>query len=150
MSLKLGINIVKKSHVNIENLYDILSQPLWFNHHYNKPTLYIKNWARKGILWVKDLCDKSGFLTFDHLKEMYGIKGTYLDYLHMLNMLPDSWKYTIRHLNNISVSNLLVTDCHLTLLNSAKGSRIFYDTLISNQDLPKVCLRWQHLSLRSI
>ena len=38
--LKAWNKYCKKSHVNIENPYDILSQPLWFNHHYNKPTLY--------------------------------------------------------------------------------------------------------------
>ena len=65
--------------VKPEEIKSILSAPLWFNSHLrNGNNLYVKNWDNKGIKIIGDILDSNGnFYTFDTLKEIYGVRGTF-------------------------------------------------------------------------
>ena len=45
----------------------------------------IYNWAKQGILsFIKDILTEDGtFLKFSDLKQLFKIKGTYLDYIRL-------------------------------------------------------------------
>ena len=89
------------------------------------------------------MCDKTSFISFDNLKRKYDIKGTFLDYLQIINIIPDTWKHTIRHFKNIPVFDMHITLCQQELVKPGKGSRSFYDKFMACNDLPHVCCKWQ-------
>ena len=79
------------------SIKSILSAPLWFNSHIrNGNNLYVKNWDNKGIKTIGDVLDNNGnFYTFDTLKEIYGVRGTFLNYENILHKIPNQWKNLI-------------------------------------------------------
>ena len=83
--------------VKPEEIKSILSAPLWFNSHLgNGNNLYVKNWDNKVIKTIGDILDNNGnFYTFDTLKEIYGVRGTFLNYENILHKIPNQWKNLI-------------------------------------------------------
>ena len=65
--------------VKSEEIKCILSSPLWLNTHLrNGHNLYVNNWYSKGIKTIGDILDDNGnFYTFDQLKEIYRVRGTF-------------------------------------------------------------------------
>ena len=52
----------------------------------------IDNWARKGIVFEKDIPDENGkMLSFQSLQQMYSINGTFLDYAQLKRNAPKDW-----------------------------------------------------------
>ena len=44
----------------------------------------IYNWAKQGILFIKDsLTEEGTFSKFSDLKQLFKIKGTYVDYIRL-------------------------------------------------------------------
>ena len=136
--------LCQKYTVDPNNINEIFPQPLWLNHNFKNPTHYIKNWADKGILTIKDLCDVTGLMSFDTLKDRYHIRGTVLDYRYLLSILPDSWKFILKHNKTFPVGDLHINTCQMNLLKPSKGCRIFYDKLMFNNNIPNICAKWEH------
>ena len=82
-------------------------------------------------------------MSFEKLKLKYDIRGTILDYNYLLHSLPDSWKKRIKHVSGIITYNLYISAYHHNLLIPFKGSKIFYDKLITQNDYPEICNKWQ-------
>ena len=78
----------------IDNLVKMIYSPLWGNSLINRNGNYIINeWNNKGIRNVIDLIDENGlFYQFQVLQERYGIHGTYLDHMQLINRIPRLWR----------------------------------------------------------
>ena len=74
-----------------EEIKSIHSSPLCFNTHLrNGHNLYVNNWYNKGIKTIGDILDDNGnFYTFDQLKEIYRVRGTFLNYENILQKIPN-------------------------------------------------------------
>ena len=73
------------------------------------------------------------FYSFEQLKAKYNIRGTFLDYQHVLNNISQVWKDQI-NMNRVFIVETkqnVVCNIYLQhLIKSKKGSRIFYDFLL--------------------
>ena len=55
--------------------------------------LFLRNWCDIGIRVIYDLINEEGvFYSFEQLKAKYNIRGTFLDYQHVLNNISQVWK----------------------------------------------------------
>ena len=94
--------------VKTESVKQILDSPLWFNSNFNIGNRFIKVWFQKGITTIYDLIDRNGnWYDFERLKEACGIKSTFLNYLNVLNCIPNAWKDVI---NEDKVYSILKKD----------------------------------------
>ena len=80
------------------------------------------------------LIDEDGSMyDFQKLKDMYEIHGTYLDYLHLINIIPRLWRDMI---NENSTKNALYKynvqiNCYVFyLLRKRRGCRDIYDKIV--------------------
>lgn len=132
--------------VPVENIKDILICPLWHNERIGNGQLFLRNWCDMGIRVIKDLLNEEGiFYSFEQLKEKYNIRGTFLDYQHVLNSIPQIWKDQINMNRALIVEFRQNVVCNIYLqylIKSRKGSRIFYDILVGvNKFIPQA--KWQ-------
>ena len=115
------------------HISQILESPLWYNEKIGK--LFFKNWYEKGIREVHDIIAENGeFYSFDDLKTMYNINGTFLDYQHLKHSLPQSWITQINDNNVYILENKTNVICNIyikKLIQAKKGSRVFYDILVN-------------------
>ena len=132
--------------VKIEPVKQILDSPLWFNSNFNIGNRFIKDWFQKGITTIYDLIDRNGnWYDFERLKEAYGIKGTFLNYLNVLNSIPNSWKDVINENKVYSILNKTNVKCNVYVnfvIKNKKGSRIFYDIITGVSEV-NTHLKWQ-------
>ena len=76
------ISLIDK--IRIECYNEIVILPIWFNNHFIDGHMCIYNWAKQGILFIKDILTEDGtFFKFSDLKHFFKIKGTYLDYIRL-------------------------------------------------------------------
>ena len=119
----------------IDNLVKIIYSPLWGNSLINRNGNYIINeWYNKGIRNVIDLIDENGLLyQFQMLQERYGIHGTYLDYMQLINRIPRLWRDIINENSEkcASYKNNVQINCFVFyLLRKRRGCRDIYDKII--------------------
>ena len=130
----------------VENIGQILESPLWYNENIGRGNFILKNWYANGIRVVYDIVAKNGeFYTFEQLKVMYNIRGTFLDYQRMLNNISQSWKAQIYDNRVFILENKHNVLCNIyvkKLIKAKKGSTIFYDTFVGvNEYIPQG--KWQ-------
>ena len=66
---------------------------LWYSDITKYRTSCISAWRRKGLSYVSDVIDDKGqILSFQHIKQSFGIQGSYLDYIGLIRSLPSEWK----------------------------------------------------------
>jgi len=71
---------------------ELLSEPLWYNAHFRNKKMCLQNWAKNGIVFLKDIVDEKGsIVSFQTLKERYHIQGTFLDYEQLKHNIPKDW-----------------------------------------------------------
>jgi hypothetical protein len=103
--------------------------------------LFYKNWYDKNIQVVVDILTEEGeFYTFNELKDVYKIRGTYLDYQRLLTNIPNKWKIIIQ--NSHSNFKIIKRNIHLNtnlryLIKEKKGCRKFYEVLLDKRDIFK-------------
>ena len=79
--------------VPVENIKQILICPLWHNDRIGNGQPFLRNWCDMGIRVIYDLINEEGvFYSFEQLKAKYNIRGTFLDYQHVLNSISQVWK----------------------------------------------------------
>ena len=106
-----------KTYNNSINPIDLLSQPIWYNKTTNTD-FFIENWYNHGLKYLGDLYNENGILIkdFNTIKQMFNLKGTFLEYRHLLYRLP-------RALKSINQSDVLNYNKHRphipTTLNTA-------------------------------
>ena len=132
--------------VPVENIKQILICPIWHNDRIGNGQLFLRNWWDMGIRVINDLISEEGiFYSFEQLKAKYNIRGTFLDYQHVLNNISQVWKDQI-NMNRVFIVETkqnVVCNIYLQyLIKSKKGSRIFYDILVGvNEYIPQA--KWQ-------
>ena len=132
--------------VPVENIKQILICPIWHNDRIENGQLFLRNWWDMGIRVNNDLISEEGiFYSFEQLKANYNIRGTFLDYQHVLNNISQVWKDQI-NMNRVFIVETkqnVVCNIYLQyLIKSKKGSRIFYDILVGvNEYIPQT--KWQ-------
>ena len=52
------ISLINK--LKIECYNEIVNEPLWFNNHFIDGHMCIYNWAKQGILFIKDILTEDG------------------------------------------------------------------------------------------
>ena len=119
----------------VDSLVKILYSPLWGNSLINRNGNYIINeWYKKGIRNVMDLIDENGlFYEFQTLQERYEIHGTYLDYMHLINKIPRSWRDIIHENSRDSASykyNVQINCYVFHLIRKRRGCRDIYDKIL--------------------
>ena len=119
----------------------ILDSPILYNSKLSRGRyFYIKNWFEKGGRLISDLIDENGNLyQFERFKEIYGVRGTYLEYMYhaLLTKIPDLWKTVINYNKPYCILNAYSTSCNVyvgTLLQDEKGCRRLYDIMIQATD----------------
>jgi hypothetical protein len=56
------------------------------------------------LFFINDLLDENNeFLSFNRIKEIYGIETTFLQYMGILHMIPQIWKVKIKLTKKITV-----------------------------------------------
>ena len=61
-------------------------------------------WCDAGIVFINDLLDENNeFLSFNRFQEIYGIETTFLQYMGILQMIPQIWKVKIKLTKKITV-----------------------------------------------
>jgi len=80
---------------------ELLSEPIWYNTHYKNKHICLQNWAKRGIIFIKDILDENGNLRkFEILKKQYDIRGTILDYEQVKHNIPDIWTSKLKNIGN--------------------------------------------------
>ena len=75
------------------------------------------------------------FYNFADLKNAYGIRGTFLNFLAIINRIPNDWKNIINNNKEICREfkyNIVQANPINILLRDKKGSRRIYDIFIKN------------------
>ena len=151
--------------IKIEKLDDILYSPLWCNSNlsHNENFLF-KNWFEMGVRNVIDIVDTNGYIyDFEQLKQIYNLKGTFLDYQRLINKLPKTWLDIINENNEkckFSKFNVQI-NCYIKLImKDKKGSRSIYDKILPvkeqlknnrwNTDLGQITTEEQNLGNASL
>ena len=133
------------NNVKVESIQEILFTPLWFNGDSRDKHMFFQNWYDKKIVYVIDLFKINGEqYSLNELKEIYRIRGTFLDYFRLMNNIPNAWRETIRE-NAINIE-LYKTNIHVnkriyTLLKDKKGCSNF-QTIISSTQEPISIVKW--------
>ena len=130
----------------VEDISQILESPLWYNDNIGRGKIFFKNWHDRGIRVVSDILSETGDIyTLEQLKTMYGIRGTFLDYQHVLNNICQSWKTQINENVVFILENKMNVICNIyvkNLIKARKGSRLFYDIFVNiNEYIPQG--KWQ-------
>lgn len=81
----------------IDNIKEILASPIWYNSNLIRGrTFFINDWFNKGARFISDLLDRNGNIyEFQTLKDIYGLRGTFLDYQALIAKIPNRWKNII-------------------------------------------------------
>ena len=130
----------------VENIGHVLEAPLWYNEKIGRGKMFFKNWYENGIRVVQDIVSENGELyTFEQLRNIYNINGTFLDYQHLVHNIHPTWIIQIND-NHVFISeNKTNVICNIyikNLIKAKKGSRVFYDTFVGvNEYIPQG--KWQ-------
>ncbi len=133
-----------KSIKNLENMsdYDFLTSPIWFNNNFtfNEQTLYMSNWTKSNILYVRDLINVDGNLITEPelltklnckrnwIREYFIVKNVFINILENFNTnLSNHVK--IRNRWTILVNN------NIHSLKTQK-SKFFYEILVKQKFIP--------------
>ena len=131
----------------VDSLVKILFSPLWGNSNIHGNGNYIINeWFNKGIRNVLDLMDDDGYFNdFQTLQERFGIHGTFLNYLQLINRIPRAWKNIVNE-NRMKIASFkhnVPVNCYVFyLLRNKKGCRDIYDIILPLNEII-VPVKWQ-------
>ena len=109
------------SVIKIEELDDILYSPLWCNSNLSQNENFLfKSWFEMGVRNFIDIVEC--IYDFEQLKQIYNLKGTFLDYQRLINKLPNTWLDVINENNGkykFSKFNVQI-NCYIQLIMKDK------------------------------
>ena len=111
----------------------------------------MNNWYSKGIKTIGAILDDNCiFYTFDRLKEIYRVRGTFLNYENILQKIPNQWE-NIKNENRVFIYqkryNITCNVFVAYLLKDKKGSRRFYDILAHVGEMGVTNSIWKYKQL---
>ena len=90
--------------------------------------LYVKNWDSKGTKTIGDILGNNGNLfTFDTLKELYGVRCTFLKYQNFLHNIPNQWK------NIINLNRVFIYQNRYNILEDFENASPYFCTFLANR-----------------
>ena len=102
-------------------------------------TFYINEWFNKGVRLISDLVDLNGNIyQFQRFKDIYGVRGTFLDYQALITKIPNRWKNIINENKPYCITNAFNTTCSIytqNLIEDKKGCRRFYDSMVGASEI---------------
>lgn len=121
--------------IKIESIDQVLNSPLWYNKNLlNGGNIYIADWYEKGLRQISDLIDEQGNIySFDVLKGMYNLRGTFLDFQALIRKIPNDWKIKLNDNKIVSNINRYNVNCNLyvqQLIKDRRGCRRLYDLMV--------------------
>ena len=73
------------------NVCDMNRCGLWFSDMTRNTNTCNNAWLKKGMKYISDIIDDRGeIISFQEAKQMFGITGSFLDYVGLIRSLPDS------------------------------------------------------------
>lgn len=142
--LQSFININRKKVVNKD---DILQTPIFYNEKIKIGGTYIfyNAWYKKGIKFVNDLIKQNGiFYSYEDFIEYTGIKPNTLQYHGTIRAIKEYLKTIDPNIVNKERCPFIPSHI-LPLLKQEKGSRIMYDILNKNDDIPTGQITWNKM-----
>lgn len=106
------------------------SSTIWYSDWSKFSTNRINEWYTKGIHCLNDLLDADGnIMSFEEMKNQYGIEGMQFDYDCLVNSLPRTW----RSANKTKQIGPLIDPCLGFILSKSQGSKHIYWMLMKKQ-----------------
>jgi hypothetical protein len=124
---------VKNLNNEIETVYDIRRQCLWFNENIqvNKKEIRWDNWHNNDINIIHDIVNVDGkFLTALEIEQTYGVKCDFLKYNQIKDAIPIKWR---NKLKTIKVARQAISFKEQPFLRIGKNDKPI--NLITNKDI---------------
>ncbi len=129
---------------------ELLSEPIWLNKRFrfNGKPLYISNWIKSGIFYVKDLFDINGtLLTEQRIIEKLIVKanwfGEYYKIKKIFKKLTAKYDTSLAEFVNIKKSWTLLHSNSVYCLKTQK-SKFYYNIMIDKKAEPNYMLKkWE-------
>ena len=101
---------------------------LWYSDKTKHKTTCIDAWRRKGLCYLSDIVDDEGqILSFQNVKQIYQIGGSYLDYTGLVRSLPREWKSVPR---KVRADYPIIHPQVEFVLSKEKGAKYLYDVIL--------------------
>ena len=122
---------------------ELLSEPVLYNDRIQIGNAYISNrkLADKNVYWIANFYDHEGKpYSFINFKELYDINIDIITYTGIKTSIGKYVKRSgLKIKNNINQNTLKVQK----IIHSIhKGSRLYYDILIKDDEIPNSCKKW--------
>ena len=124
---------VKKLNNEVETVYDIRRQCLWFNENITvkKKEVRWENWHTNGINIIHDIVNAEGkFLTVREIEQKYGVKCDFLKYNQIKDAIPIKWR---NKLKTIKVLQQAISFKEQPFLRIGKNDKPI--NLVTNRDI---------------
>lgn len=104
---------------------------LWFSDVTKHQTSCINAWRKKGLRYISDLINDEGqFLSFQQLKFLFQVSGSYLDYIGIMSSLPYEWKTLSR---KTRAAFPVIHPQIEIILSKERGAKHLYDVLLGSK-----------------
>jgi hypothetical protein len=96
----------KENSYEVKYLDEILNQNIWLNSYIKikNKVVHWKKWKNKKINWIIDLTklenNRRRFMTKQELEETYNINISILEYLGIIDAIPQHWRRSIKNDND--------------------------------------------------
>ena len=123
---------------------ELLAEPLFLNDEIlveNKP-IYYQTWVRKEIYSIGHLVHETGEIyTYEQFTQQYNVRTNALTYLGCIQAVKKYIKtFDITIENN---DKLLKPISLSSICKPAKGTKVLYDILTSDEKFPNACEKWE-------
>ena len=72
--------------------------------------LFINDWFNEDVRFISDLLDRKGNIyEFQTLKDIYGLRGTFLDYQALIAKISNRWEKIINENKPFCITNAFNT-----------------------------------------
>ena len=103
---------------------------LWYSDVTKHETNCINAWRRKGLYYISDIIDEHGqIMSFEQAKQIYEIRGSYLDYIGLVRSLPVKWMSLPR---KTRAEYPIIHPQVEFVLSKEKGAKYLYDIILQN------------------
>ena len=124
---------------------EALAEPIFYNNRFKIGGVcyFYERWYEAGIRQVKDLLDDNGhFFTFNALNQKYNLNER--NFFKHMQCIQSLRQFLRKH--NIQIDNMNCCDKNVTLKifqQCPRGSRLFYNIILSKQCSPKFATKWE-------
>ena len=105
---------------------------LWFSDMTRNTNTCNNAWLKKGMKYISDIIDVRGeIISFQEAKQMFGITGSFLDYVGLIRSLPDSLRSATK---KVRAEYPIIHPQVEVVLRKEKGAKYLYDIMLSKKN----------------